>query len=127
MDNQYIYTCPCCGYKVYSKPPEDDQICGICYWQNDIVDLVYALKPNGPNHVSLLEAQKNFQKIGACEKRFIQYVKLPSKEEIKDPEWRPIDLAKDKFSLLGELTLEEEKTLYSSGDLNKIYYWKRSS
>ncbi|NIP43329.1 MAG: hypothetical protein GWN61_14025, partial [candidate division Zixibacteria bacterium] len=34
-----IYTCPCCGYRTLDDPPGSYDICGICFWEDDTVQL----------------------------------------------------------------------------------------
>jgi len=58
--------CPCCRF--YSIGPGEDglwDICPVCFWENG---------GDGPNHISIAEAQKNFRSIGAIDKRSLQFV-----------------------------------------------------
>ncbi len=82
------YTCPCCGYKTLDDEHEYD-ICPICFWEDDLfqfenVDLL------GANPVSLIEAQQNFIKFGACEINMIKNVRKPNIDDIKDENWQQI-------------------------------------
>jgi len=77
------YTCPCCGYQTLGKvPPGTDEICQICFWQDDIVQYENAYYEGGANRVSLYMAQKNFKEIGASDKKNLTYVRKPSDEDI---------------------------------------------
>ncbi len=81
------YTCPCCGYKTLEeKPPGTFEICPICFWEDDNIQFKDPDYKGGANNVSLREAQKNFVKFGASEKRFIKNVRKPTKDDEKDPE-----------------------------------------
>jgi len=83
------FTCPCCGYKnLKEKPPGTYAICAICFWIDDKVQYKNSDFKGGSNEVSLKEAQVNFFKIGANNKRFLQYVRKPTKNDIKDPSWK---------------------------------------
>jgi hypothetical protein len=42
------YTCPCCGHKTFNEPPGSFDICPICYWQDDIMDLLAISFTMGP-------------------------------------------------------------------------------
>lgn len=77
--------CPCCGnYTIESDDEVIVDICEVCYWQYDAVAHDYPQKCIGPNHVSLNEAKENYKKFGACEKRFVGFVRKPSQYEISD-------------------------------------------
>ena len=85
------YTCPCCGFKtLQTKPPGTFEICKICFWEDDSTQYRNPDFTGGSNEISLKEAQKNFLAFGASRKRFLNYVSKPSKEDIKDPAWRPL-------------------------------------
>ncbi|MCP3762790.1 CPCC family cysteine-rich protein [Domibacillus sp. A3M-37] len=78
------YTCPCCGYKTLDEePPGTFDICEICYWEDDNVQFDDPDFEGGANVVSLRQAQRNFAKLGACEKDFIKYVRKPNKSDLK--------------------------------------------
>ena len=86
------YTCPCCGYKTLDEEPTDtDAICEICFWHDDGVQFRDPDYEGGANEVSLKQAQKNFINFGACEEYCIKFVRKPNKEDIKDPNWKPLD------------------------------------
>ena len=88
------YTCPSCGYKVFKERLGSDDICPICFWHDDLIDLEQMYEPMGPNKVSLEQAQKNYKEFGASEKLFIKNVSSIKNEE-KDKDWRILDRTKD--------------------------------
>lgn len=58
--------CPCCHY--FSIAPGEDglwDICPVCFWENG---------GDGPNHISLAEAQVNFEAFGAIDERARKFV-----------------------------------------------------
>lgn len=112
MEKNKKYTCPVCGYKVFTKTAGSFEICPICFWQDDVVDLQEMYKPMGPNKVSLEQAQKNYKEFGASEKRLLEHVRQPIGEE-KDKDWRALDRQKDKPK---EIDTNVE-------DIKKHYYW----
>jgi hypothetical protein len=53
------YTCPCCGFFVFSEPPGSNEICSICGWEDDGVQLRYPGMSGGANSESLYHCQTN--------------------------------------------------------------------
>jgi hypothetical protein len=84
------YPCPCCGYRVHEAPGEYE-ICPICYWEDDPVQLRWPQYPGGANHETLIEAQRNFRTIGASEERVAHLTRDPVDGETVDPGFRPVD------------------------------------
>ena len=92
------YTCPCCGYIVFDEPPGSYDICPICFWEDDALQLEFAdTLAGGANGVTLVAAQATFASLGACEGRLFAYVRPPGPDDHRDPAWRPIDTALDSF------------------------------
>ncbi|MCB2299517.1 CPCC family cysteine-rich protein [Clostridium tagluense] len=59
--NNFLYACPCCGYKTLSeKPPGTYEICRVCYWEDDGLQYGDPDCEGGANQESLRVAQKNF-------------------------------------------------------------------
>jgi hypothetical protein len=113
------YPCPCCGYLEFAERPGSYQICPICFWEDDDVQLRIPTMAGGANKVSLIDAQTNFQKIGASEERLLQYVRKPNDEDVRDMSWRIFDRSKDPL----EISKEEFVSFYRS-DPDKLYYWR---
>lgn len=83
------YTCPCCGYKTLSDPKRGSyEICAICYWEDDPVQLENVNEDGGANRVSLRNAQMNFLQFGAVEQRFISNVRKPLTSDVKDSNFK---------------------------------------
>jgi Cysteine-rich CPCC len=82
-------TCPCCGYITLSERGIYE-ICSICFWEDDPVQFQDADFQGGANKASLRQAQQNFIRFGACEEGMISYVRKPTSQEQKDPDWRLI-------------------------------------
>ncbi len=72
------YGCPCCGYLTLSERG-GDEICPVCFWQDDGQDDHDAeTVRGGPNRgLSLSTARENFRAIGATEERTLSLVRRP--------------------------------------------------
>lgn len=84
MDNRNNrkHACSCCGYFTLSDEVGNTfQLCPVCYWEDDGVQLKDPAYEGGANRVSLNQAKRNFVKFGAIEERFKDYVRLPLEEE----------------------------------------------
>ncbi|GAB2677769.1 hypothetical protein GCM10027036_34350 [Flavihumibacter cheonanensis] len=86
------YPCPCCGYKTFDHLPNGSyNICQVCYWEDDPIQLEDPNYEGGSNRVSLKQAQRNFINIGACEPEMRKYVRRPSHDEQRDENWKPFE------------------------------------
>jgi hypothetical protein len=108
------YTCPCCGFKTLYDPFSYD-ICKVCNWEDDHLQLEYPALDLGPNDGSLCEEQDRILKsIPVTIKDFNGFSRdekwrpLHSDECIKPS--KPYKNGMDYFNLIGE---EQYK-----------YYWK---
>lgn len=85
------YTCPCCGYKTLEEEsPGSYEICSICKWENDNLQFDNPHRKGGANGVSLYEAQRNYLLFGACEERYIKFVRKTNENDVKDFDWKPL-------------------------------------
>ncbi|MGV9693442.1 CPCC family cysteine-rich protein [Streptomyces sp. NPDC003444] len=76
------YACPCCGYLTLEARGAHE-ICTVCYWEDDGQDEHDDdVVRGGPNQsLSLVQAQRNFEEMGACDPRWVKYVRAPFPEE----------------------------------------------
>lgn len=95
MSSTDLLACPCCGWRTLSESYGSYDICPICFWEDDIVQLHNLTLAGGANRVCLVEAQRSYEQCGASEARFLQHVRRPALDETRDPVWRPVDLARD--------------------------------
>jgi hypothetical protein len=112
------YPCPVCGHVVFEEPPGSDDICLVCFWEDDASQLRWPELAGGANLVSLVEAQRNFARIGAIEERFVGDVRPPAPDEPLDPAWRPIE-ASDTFE-------EPDENAPWPTDTTSLYYFRRA-
>jgi hypothetical protein len=84
-------TCPCCGY--FSLPdsgPGSYEICPLCYWEDDPVQLEHPDYEGGANPFSLRQSQQNYISIGACDAGMVPNVRPAGGTDRRDPEWSPL-------------------------------------
>ena len=78
------YFCHCCGYNTLSEFPNGTyENCKICFWEDDAYQTKNPEENCSPNNVSLIQARKNFEEFGACEKSMIKNVRKPNKFDIR--------------------------------------------
>jgi hypothetical protein len=80
------FPCPCCGYRTLPDVSPSDEICPVCFWQDDFVDN-RDTDVLGPNHVRLSVARHNYAEFGAAEERVRPYVRPPRPEEGPPAPW----------------------------------------
>jgi len=51
------FPCPACGFLTFDEPPGSYNICKICGWEDDHVQLAHPRMQGGANRESLYEAQ----------------------------------------------------------------------
>lgn len=82
-------TCPCCGYRTIT---EEFDICRICRWEHDLVQESNPDSFGGANSgVTLRQAQRNFVRFGACDQENLPDAKKPGPDDVRDPQWKPVD------------------------------------
>ena len=110
------YPCPCCGHLVFAELPGSDDICMICFWEDDVTQLRFPDLGARTNFVPLAEAQRNYAQFGAIEQRFAQDVRKATAADARDADFRPISPS-DSF----------EDTPSEAGgpsDPTSLYYWR---
>ena len=117
--NTVIYPCPCCGHLVFNSPPGSCDICPICFWEDDVVQLRWPDWTGGANGPSLKQSQKNYLQFSAIEERFIGNVRRPSLDEAIDDGWRVIS-EQDCFENMNT----QEQSPWPD-DLTVLYWWRR--
>lgn len=77
------YKCPCCGFYTFEHRPNGSyDLCDVCYWEDDPIQLDDPDFDGGANRVSLRTARENFLRFGACEEEVIPYVRKPKEDEL---------------------------------------------
>jgi len=77
------YSCPCCELLTFDEPLEGTyNICPVCGWEDDEIQLKNPNYEGGANKVSLYQAKENFKIIGAIDNEAIKYSRKPNIDEI---------------------------------------------
>lgn len=77
------FACPCCGYFTLDSRQCND-ICPICFWEDDPLDNEYPDETGACNKVGLNQARKNYLEFGACERNMLPFVRNPTACEIRE-------------------------------------------
>ena len=102
------YTCACCGHRTLSEGPGSYEICDLCGWEDDAVQLLDPWYAGGANEESLMEAQRKFQAEGVVARAYLA-----------DPEWRVV-AERDRVKATTPARLQE---LLPEGKW-PWYYWR---
>ena len=114
------FTCPCCGYLTFEEWPGSYDICHVCFWEDDPVQLLDPWCEGGANKVSLQEAQRNFAEQGVSEARFKLNVKGVLSGDSRNPLWRRVRESDRRYVTTPARMAEEN----AETDW-KWYYWER--
>ncbi|MDR9850649.1 CPCC family cysteine-rich protein [Herbaspirillum huttiense] len=115
-----MFTCPCCGHEVFSEPPGSHEICSVCFWEDDELQLYYPYA-SGANSCSLMEAQVNFVQFGACDRAMVKTARKLMEGDTRDAGWFPL---RERPVDLPGIDGIERKSVTSLGGL---YCWIRQS
>jgi hypothetical protein len=112
------YPCICCGHLTFDSPPGSYDICPVCFWEDDDLQLRWPDWAGGANKPSLIAAQQNYANLGAVEERLVQVVLGAGHDVPRDPHWRPINPDVDRFEPRGiQLAPWPE-------DRTVLYWWR---
>ena len=85
------FPCPCCGHRTLAEAPGGTyDICAVCFWEDDGVQLDDPDYSGGANVPSLREAQRNYEAYGACDEAARQHVRPPTTSEQRSASWAPL-------------------------------------
>jgi hypothetical protein len=112
------YPCVCCGHLTLDEPPGSFDICPVCFWEDDAVQLRWPDWPGGANRPCLIEGQRTYRQLGACEERLLPHVRSATDAESPAPNWRPINPDRDRFEPRGVALAPWP------GDLTALYWWR---
>lgn len=67
------YQCPCCDFFTLHGRGSFE-CCPICYWEDDGQDLDQPDRVSDANHITLRQARRNFERLGACDQAALSLV-----------------------------------------------------
>jgi len=118
LHDKTAYPCACCGHLTLGQPPGSYEVCPVCFWEDDAVQLRWPTYAGGANRPSLIDSQRAYALFGAMEDRFVKHVRQASEDEQMDAGWRPVDLEQDAFEAKGHRDAEWPD------DLTTLYWWR---
>lgn len=78
-----LFPCPSCGFLVFGEPPGSYEICELCGWEDDHVQLAHPNMRGGANKNSLVEHQQH------ALQTYPLSVTLVGNHK-RSPQWRPL-------------------------------------
>jgi Cysteine-rich CPCC len=106
-------TCPCCGYRTLSEECYGSyEVCSICDWEDDAVQLANPCSEGGANRMSLFDCQKAAE---SCAKE-----KVAAFE--RDPDWRPLNEEEVAKSLAAK---SREHWSFVGETAPALVYWRK--
>ena len=114
-----MYPCPVCGYLTFVEPPGSYDVCEVCGWEDDALQLEFAASlAGGANAMTLVAAQNAFANVASRMVRKHPEAAIPRE---RDPAWRPIDPQRDHFPTWGEADPER-----APASDEGLYYWRET-
>ncbi|EMF29130.1 CPCC family cysteine-rich protein [Streptomyces gancidicus] len=114
-----FYPCPCCGRLVHEAPPGSFQICPVCGWEDDLVQLRWP-GVSGANRCSLIEAQRLYWEAGVADPKFVPKVRFPNESWPLEAAFRVVIPEFDDFESDGVMEMEWPE------DRTRLYWWRPS-
>ena len=108
------YPCPSCGFLVFEEPPGSYDICRVCGWEDDHVQLAHPAMRGGANRESLVESQISILKELPVEIRKRDGV-------LRDPQWRPLREEEVKFR--PDAPKDGTSYFHAACSEEPAYYW----
>jgi hypothetical protein len=102
---------------VFDGPPGSFDICPTCDWEDDPAQLRWPDWAGGANHPSLVEAQRNFVRIGASDTSCTGRVRAVAHQDERDEGFRLV-MDTDAFEPRGI------KDAPYPTDATTLYYWR---
>jgi Cysteine-rich CPCC len=71
-----LYPCPCCDYFTLPRQvPNSFEICPVCFWEDDGLQLLDPHFADGANSISLHQAKANYARWGAITQEVVSFVR----------------------------------------------------
>lgn len=111
------YPCPACGFEVFDEPPGSYDICGVCGWEDDHVQLRHPCLRGGANKQSLWEFQQEVLPMLSTKKESNTDLQRCS-------DWRPLE--EEDCQDTDNVPKNGVEYFESAASKNPPYYWRRS-
>jgi hypothetical protein len=116
--NDLRYPCPSCGFIVFTEPSGSYEMCSICGWEDDPVQLKYFSMRGGANGGSLWDYQQEIVKeISVDVKEYEGY--------IRDSSWRPLQPKEPKENK--DAPRSGIEYFLSATEETRPYYWEKDN
>ena len=112
------FPCAACGFLTFDEPPGSYNICRICGWEDDHVQLAHPLMQGGANRESLREAQIKILNKYPLAVREINEVK-------RDPQWRPP--TNEEAAVRADAPANGLSYFEATAAEEPGYYWRKAS
>jgi hypothetical protein len=111
------YPCPACGFEVFDEPAGSYEICPVCNWEDDEVQLRFPTTAVGANKESLFEKQQTI-----LHRLPLQILVHNGFERCAD--WRPLTPA--DLTIMGSTPSTGVEYFGSWGEDEPVYYWLKT-
>lgn len=109
---------------MFVEPPGSYDICKICFWEDDVLQLAFPDLAGGANKCSLIAGQVAFAKYGACEQGVLPHVRPAGPGDERDSSWRPLDGIRERYLRWGSRADHDLwQTVEDSREIC-LYYWR---
>ena len=112
------YPCPACGFLVFDEPPGSFDICSVCAWEDDDVQLSFPGYRGGANGTSLYEWQLRAQKKYPLNIRTVNRIE-------RDARWRP--LRTDELGDKNQAPTSPLEYFHALSESDVEYYWLKGN
>ena len=120
MPEHVRFPCPCCGFQVFESPPGSFDICIICGWEDDAVQLANPCTGEGANTASLAEAQENFQSTPDAD-----LAEYREQAYVRDPKWRRLNM--NEKEIFRNESEGGTRWINPAVTDERGYYWQRNT
>jgi hypothetical protein len=111
------FPCPACGYLAFDEPTGSYDICGVCGWEDDPVQLRHPCLRGGANKPSLWEWQQTVLPTLSTE--------TTSKLDlVRCADWRPLE--EEDCHDTDEVPRSGIEYFESAGGDGPVYYWRKT-
>ena len=114
MAKESVFPCAACGFLTFSEPPSSYDICPMCGWEDDHVQLAYPTMRGGANKESLYDAQ-----LRALEKFPLAETHAKYKRE---DQWRPF--SESEISAVRAGPKNGVEYFQAAANESPSYYWR---